>query len=175
LKLAETRNRTVKVKVDGTIWTRSKIFLRTVHIPLTDPASEQKGPQCSIYDQTNFPPLNPPLPAPPRRSARVQERKEREAVNAILLTPTRTPTPTEMQEDEDKKRPLPEGREKEEEREGQQQQQPPTCSSGQLRLCSLTTTKLLSGQVQAVAPMGLPKMLTGQFIFLQQPNNNPAS
>jgi hypothetical protein len=23
--------------------------------------------------------------------------------------------------------------------------------------------------------MGLPKMLTGQFIFLQQPNNNPAS
>jgi hypothetical protein len=23
--------------------------------------------------------------------------------------------------------------------------------------------------------MGLPKMLTGQFILLQQPNNNPAS
>jgi hypothetical protein len=35
-------------------------------------------------------------------------------------------------------------------------------------------TKMLSGQVQAAIPMGLPKMLTGQFIFLQQPNNNPA-
>jgi hypothetical protein len=91
-----------------------------------------------------------------------------------LSTPRRTPTPTETREEEEKKkRPLPEGREKEEEREGQQQ--PPTCSSGQLRLCSLTTTKLLSGQVQAAAPMGLPKMLTGQFILLQQPNNNPAS
>jgi hypothetical protein len=90
-----------------------------------------------------------------------------------LSTPTRTPTTTETQEDEEKKkRPLPEGREKEEEREGQQ---PPTCSSGQHRLCSLVTTKLLSGQVQAAAPMGLPKMLTGQFVFLQQPNNNLAS
>jgi hypothetical protein len=78
------------------------------------------------------------------------------------------------EDEEKKKRPLPEGREKEEEREGQQQQ-PPTCSSGQHRLCSLATTKLLSGQVQAVAPMGLPKMLTGQFLFLQQPNNNLAS
>jgi hypothetical protein len=145
------RNRIFKVKVDGTIWTGSNIFLSPVHIPLTDPASPQKGPQRSICDQTNFPPLNPPLPAPP--------------VNAIL--PTR-------EDEEKKKRPLPEGREKEEEREGQQQQQP-TCSSGRLRLCSLTTTKLLSGQVQAAAPMGLPKMLTGQFIFLQQPNNNPAS
>jgi hypothetical protein len=111
--------------------------------------------------------------APPRRSARVQERKEREAVNAILLTPTRTPTET-REDEEKKKRTLPEGREKEEEREGQQQQ-PPTCRSGQHRLCSLDTTKLLSGQVQAAAPMGLPKMLTGQFVFLQQPNNNLAS
>jgi hypothetical protein len=73
----------------------------------------------------------------------------------------------------EKKQPLPEGREKEEEREGQQQL-PPTCSSGQHRLCSLGTTKLLSGVVQAAAPMGLPKMLTGQFVFLQQPNNNLA-
>jgi hypothetical protein len=106
--------------------------------------------------------------APPRRSAQVQERKDREAVNAILPTPT----PTETREDEEKKkRTLPEGREKEEEREGQQQQ-PPTCSSGEHRLCSLTTTKLLSGQVQAAAPMGLPKKVTGQFVFLQQPNNN---
>jgi hypothetical protein len=80
-----------------------------------------------------------------------------------------------MPEDEEKKkRPLPEGKEKEETREGQQQQ-PPTCSSGQHRRCSLTTTKLLSGQVQAAAPMGLPKMLTGQFVFLQQPNNNLAA
>jgi hypothetical protein len=101
---------------------------------------------------------------------RVQERKEWEAagtVNAILSTQT----PTKTREDEAKKKPLPEGREKEEEREGQQQ--PPTCSSGQLRLCSLATTKRLSGQVQAVVPMGLPQMLTGQFIFLLQPNNNP--
>jgi hypothetical protein len=90
-----------------------------------------------------------------------------------LPTPTRTPTET-REDEEKKKRPLPEGREKEEEREGQQQQ-PPACSSGQHRLCSLATTKLLSGQVQAVAPMGLPKMLTGQFLFLQQPNNNLAS
>jgi hypothetical protein len=86
-------------------------------------------------------------------------------------TPTPTPTPTKRQGDKEKKPPLPEGREKEEEREGQQQQ-PPTCSSGQHRLCSLGTTKLLSGQVQAAAPMGLPKMLTGQFVFLQQSNNN---
>jgi hypothetical protein len=168
------RNRTFQVKVDGTIWTRSEIFLRPVHIPLTDPARAQKGPQRPICDQTNFPPLNPPLPAPPRRSARVQERKEQEAVNAILPTPTRTPTetPTETREDKEKKeRPLPEGREKEDEREGQQQQ-PPACSSGQHRPCSLSTTKLLAGQVQATAPMGLTKMLTGQFVFLQQPNNN---
>jgi hypothetical protein len=39
--------------------------------------------------------------APPRRSARIQERKEREAVNAILSTPT--PTPTETREDEEKR------------------------------------------------------------------------
>jgi hypothetical protein len=82
--------------------------------------------------------------------------------------------PTETREDEEKEWPLPEGREKEEETEGRQQQQPPTCNSGQLRRCSLTTTKLLSGQVQATVPMGVPKMLTGQFIFLQQPKNNPA-
>jgi hypothetical protein len=87
--------------------------------------------------------------------------------------PTRKPTET-WEDEEKKKRPLPEGREKEEEREGQQQR-PPICNSGQHRLCSLATTKLLSGQVQAVAPMGLPKMLTGQFVFLQQPNNNLAS
>jgi hypothetical protein len=81
--------------------------------------------------------------APPRRSARVLERKEPEAVNVILPTPARTLTET-REDEEKKKRPLPEGREKEEEREGQQQQ-PPTCSSGQHRLCSLATTKLLSG------------------------------
>jgi hypothetical protein len=114
--------------------------------------------------------------APPRLSARVQERKEREAVgtiNAILSTPTLTRTLTKTREDGGKKQPLPEGREKEEEREGQQQL-PPTCNSGQHRLCSLDTTKLISGQVQAAAPMGLPKMLTGRFVFLQQPNNNLA-
>jgi hypothetical protein len=83
-----SRNRTFQVKVDGTIWTRSEIFLRPVHVPLTDPATAQKGPQRSVCDQTNFPPLNPPLPAPLRRSARVQERKERgtATVNAILST-----------------------------------------------------------------------------------------
>jgi hypothetical protein len=105
----DPRNRTFQVKVDGTIWTLSEIFLRPVHIPLTDPATAQKGPQRSVCDQTNFPPLNPPLPAPPtlRRSARVQERKEQESatVNAILSTPTR--------EDEKKrKKPLPQDKEK---------------------------------------------------------------
>jgi hypothetical protein len=83
----DPRNRTFKVKVDGTIWTRSEILLRPVHERLTDPASAQKGPQGSVCDQTNFPPLNPPLPAPLRRSVRVQERKEWESagtVNAIL-------------------------------------------------------------------------------------------
>jgi hypothetical protein len=35
----DPRNRTFQAKVDGTIWTRSKIFLRSVHIPLTDPAT----------------------------------------------------------------------------------------------------------------------------------------
>jgi hypothetical protein len=83
-----------------------------------------------------------------------------------LLTPTLTKT-----REEKKKKPLPQGKEKEEEREGQQQ--PLTCSTGQLRLCSLATTKLLSGQVQPAVPMGLPQMLTGQFIFLLHPNNNP--
>jgi hypothetical protein len=73
----DPRNRTFKFKVDSTIWTPSKIFLRPVHIPLTEPASAQKGPQRSVCDKTNFPPLNPPLPALLRRSARVQERKER--------------------------------------------------------------------------------------------------
>jgi hypothetical protein len=172
----DPRNRTFQVKVDGMIWTRSEIFLRPVHIPLTNPARALTGPQRSVCDQANFPPLNPPLPAPPRRSAGLQERKEREAagkVNAILSTMTPTQTPTKTQEDEEKKQPLPEGSKKEEEREGQQQL-PPTCSSGKHRICSLGTTKLLSGQVQAAAPMGLPKMLTGQFVFLQQPNNNHA-
>jgi hypothetical protein len=100
--------------------------------------------------------------APPRRSAQVQERKERKAagtVNATLSTPT--PTLTKTRGEKEKKPPLPEGSKKEEEREGLQQQ-PPTCSLGQHRLSSLSTTKLLSGQVQAAAPMGLPKMLTGQ-------------
>jgi hypothetical protein len=32
------RNRTFQVKVNGTIWTHSEIFLRPVHIPLTDPS-----------------------------------------------------------------------------------------------------------------------------------------
>jgi hypothetical protein len=102
VEAGDPRNRTFQVKVDGTIWTH--IFVRPLHIPLTDPARALKGPQRSVCDQANFPPLNPPLPAPPRRSARVQERKEREAagtVNAILSTPTRTPTPTETREDKE--------------------------------------------------------------------------
>jgi hypothetical protein len=163
----DPRNRTFQVKVDGTIWTRSEIFLRPVHVPFTDPATEQKGPQRSVCDQTNFPPLNPPLPAPHtlRRSARVQERKERESatVNAILQTPMPTPT-----REEEEKREKPQDKEKEEEREGQQQ--PQTCSTGQHRLSSLASTKLLSGQVQPAVPMGLPELLTGQFTFSPQQN-----
>jgi hypothetical protein len=89
-------------------------------------------------------------------------------VNAILSTPT--PTPLPMREDEKKKKkPLPQDKEKEEEREGQQQL--PTCSTGQHSLRSLASTKLLSGQVQPAVPMGLPELLTGQFIFSLHPNN----
>jgi hypothetical protein len=134
----DPKNRTFQVKVDGTIWTRSKTILRTVHIPLTDPATAQKGPQRAVYDQINFPPLNPPLPAPLRRSLRVQERKERESatVNAILESPmvntilwTPTPTTAKTREDEKKKKKtLPQDKEKEEERQGLQQL--PTCSTG---------------------------------------------
>jgi hypothetical protein len=102
-----------------------------------------------------------------RHSARVQERKAWETaagtVNTISTTPTqeeqkKNPLPTTQKEGKKKifGPPLPEGREKEEEREGQQQ--PPTCSSGQVQA--------------AVAPMGLPKTLTGQFVFFQQINNS---
>ncbi len=143
VEACDPRNGTFQVKVDGTIWTRSEIFLRPVHIPLTNPTTAQKGPQRSVCDQTNFPPLNPPLPAPLRRSARVQDRKEQESatVNAILSTQT----PTKTREDEKQKKPLQQGKEKEEVREGLQQL--PTCSTGQHRLLSLAGTKLLSGQV----------------------------
>jgi hypothetical protein len=44
----DPRNRTFQVKVDGTVWTRSEIFLRPVHMPLTHPAAAQKGPQRSV-------------------------------------------------------------------------------------------------------------------------------
>jgi hypothetical protein len=87
-----------------------------------------------------------------------------------MPTPTMMLTPTPTWGKEKKKPPLPEGSKKEEDREGQQ---PPICSSGQLRLCSLGATKLLSGQVQAsAAPMGLPKMITDQFVFFQHFDNN---
>jgi hypothetical protein len=46
----------------------------------------------------------------------------------------------------------------------------PTSSTGQHRLCSLGSTKLLSGQVQPTGPMGLPQLRTGQFTFLLQQN-----
>jgi hypothetical protein len=86
----DQRNITFQVKIEGTIWTGSKIFLRPVHhIPLTDPSCAITGPPCSVGDLANFPPLTPPLPAP-RRSASVQERKARETadtVNAIFTQP----------------------------------------------------------------------------------------
>jgi hypothetical protein len=63
---------------------------------------------------------------------------------------------------------MPQDQGKEEEREGQQQL--PTCSTGQHRLRSLASTKLLSGQVQPAVPMGLPELLTGQFSFSLQQN-----
>jgi hypothetical protein len=69
VKARDPRNRTFQVKVDSTIWTRREIFLRTVHIPLTDPSRALTGPQRSVCDPANFPPLNPPLPDPPRCSA----------------------------------------------------------------------------------------------------------
>jgi hypothetical protein len=169
----DPKNRTFQVKVDGTIWTRSEIFLRTVHIPLTDPSRALTGPQRAVCDLANFPPLAPPLPAPPRRSARAQERKARETaagtVNAIFTQQQPPPPPPPTREEEKKKPPpttqkegkkkifgppLPKGREKEEEREGQQ---PPNCSSGQVQA--------------AAAPMGLPKTLTGQFVIFTQIDN----
>jgi hypothetical protein len=129
VKAGDPRNRTFQVKVDGTIWTRSEIFLRPVYIPLTDPPRALTGPQRAVCDLSNFPPLAPPLPAPPRRSARVQERKARETatgtVNAIFTQPPLTPTreeekkklPPPTTQKEGKKKifgpPLPKGRKKE--------------------------------------------------------------
>jgi hypothetical protein len=46
----DPKNRTFQVKVDGTIWTRSKIFLRPIHIPLTDPSRALAGPQRSVCE-----------------------------------------------------------------------------------------------------------------------------
>jgi hypothetical protein len=83
-----------------------------------------------------------------------------------LSTPTLTPT---REDEKKKKKPLPQDKEKEEEREGRQQL--PICSTGQHRLRSLASTKLLSGQVQPAVPMGLLELLTGQFIFSLHPNN----
>jgi hypothetical protein len=88
-----------------------------------------------------------------------------------LSTPTPTPTTAKTREDEKKKKKtLPQDKEKEEEREGLQQL--PTCSTGQHRLRSLASTKLLSGPVQPAVPMGLPELLTVQFIFSLHPNNS---
>jgi hypothetical protein len=96
VKACNQRNRTFQVKIDGTIWTRSEIFLCPVHhIPLTDPSHAITGPPRSACDLANIPPLTPPLPAP-RRSARVQERKARETartVNAIFTQPPPPPAP----------------------------------------------------------------------------------
>jgi hypothetical protein len=84
----DARNRTFQVQIDGTVWKRSKLFLRPVHIPLQDPALASRGaagPSRLHCDLANFPPLTPPLPA--CRSARVQQRKEREtgSINAVFV------------------------------------------------------------------------------------------
>jgi hypothetical protein len=123
----DPRNRTFQVKIDGTIWTHSKIVLRPVHhIPLTDPSRAITGPPRSVCDLANFPPLTPPLPAP-QRSARVQERKALETACTVNTIFTQPPAP-----EKEKKKifgpPLPAREEEEEEREWQQ---PPTCSLGQ--------------------------------------------
>jgi hypothetical protein len=81
--------------------------------------------------------------------------------------PPPTPTPTREDERKKKKKTLPQNIGKEEEREGRQQL--PTCSTGQHRQRSLDSTKLLSGHVQPAVPMGLPVLLTGQFIFSLHP------
>jgi hypothetical protein len=61
----DPRNKTFQVKIDGTIWTRTKLFLRPVHhIPLTDPICAIAGPPRSVFDLADFPPLTPPLPDP---------------------------------------------------------------------------------------------------------------
>jgi hypothetical protein len=102
-----------------------------------------------------------------RRSVRVKERKERQnhppTVNDIFQMLTPTLTPDEKQE---KKKSADKGRE--EEKEGQEML--PTGSTGQHRLRSLGSTKLLSGQVQPTGLMGLPQLRTGQFTFLLQQN-----
>jgi hypothetical protein len=46
----------------------------------------------------------------------------------------------------------------------------PTGSTGQHRLRSLDSTKLLSGKVQPTGPMGLPQLHAGQFTFLLHQN-----
>jgi hypothetical protein len=54
----DPRNRTFQVKINGTVWTHSKLFLRPVHhIPLTDPSLASKaGPSRSLCDLANFSP-----------------------------------------------------------------------------------------------------------------------
>jgi hypothetical protein len=57
----DARNRTFQVQIDGTVWTRSKLFLRPVHhIPLKDPSLASRGeagPSRSSCDLAKFPPL----------------------------------------------------------------------------------------------------------------------
>jgi hypothetical protein len=72
-------------------------------------------------------------------------------VNAIFqrLTPTQTPTPTPSptqtrEEEQEKKKRKTADKGRKEEREGQEML--PTSSTGQHRLCSMGSTKLLSGQ-----------------------------
>jgi hypothetical protein len=105
-------------------------------------------------------------------------------VNAIFPTPTPAPTPTPTptptqtrEEEQEKKKRKTADKGRKEEREGQEMLptgQHRLCSLASAKLlsgqCSLGSTKLLSGQVQPTGPMGLRQLHTGQITFSQQKN-----
>jgi hypothetical protein len=158
IEARDPRNRTFQIMIGGTVWTRSKLFLHSVHhIPLTDLSLKSKvGPSGSLFDLANFPPLTAPLPAP-RRSAHVQHRKERETgtVNAVFTAP---PPPPE----EEKKEPPPPAREEKKKQPGL-----PRCVAIIMPTCQIR-------QVQALAAL-MGHRYNGQFIFFRQKSNSNKS
>jgi hypothetical protein len=158
----DARNRTFQLKIDGTVWTHSELFLRPVHhIPLKDPSLASKGeagPSRSHCDLAYFPFLPPPLPAP-CRSARVQQRKKWETgtVNAVFTSPPPPPP-----EEEKKEQPPPAREEKNKIRQ-----------PGLPRSVSISMPTCQIRQVQAAAAlMGLPNRYNDQFVFFRKKDNS---